>query len=159
MKNKLLISVEDISLPPWLKNAENFIAELLEKRGHTDWELSVLFCSDALIRSLNREYRNVDAATDVLSFESGTRYTDENGDERYLAGDIAVSVDFLYKNARDFNVCPDEELKRLLIHGILHLEGMDHGENHMGDAVYCEMIALQEQLLTDFISRTVIEEK
>lgn len=157
MKNKLLISVEDADVPAWLTRAEEFILRVLEKRGHTDWELSVLFCSDARIRRLNREYRAVDAPTDVLSFESGGTYTDENGDTRYTAGDIAISLEFLFKNAADFNVSPDEELKRLLIHGILHLEGMDHGENHMGDDAYGDMLALQEALLTD-IPYTVIGE-
>ena len=49
-------------------------------------------------------------------------------------------------------------MKRLLIHGILHLEGMDHGENHIGDAEYGEMLALQENILTDFTSYVIIEE-
>ena len=158
MKNKLLISVEDIEEPAWLSHAEDFLNAVLEKRGHDDWELSVLFCSDDKIRALNRDFRGKDSATDVLSFELGTVYEDEDGNTRCAAGDIAISVDFLFKNAADFNVSPDEELKRLLIHGILHLEGMDHGDNHIGDAVYCEMISLQERLLADFASFSIIEE-
>lgn len=158
MKNKLLISVEDVDSPSWLNRAEDFIGEVLEKRGHDNWELSVLFCSDERIRSLNSDFRGIDAPTDVLSFEMGSLYTDEDGKERYAAGDIAISLEFLKKNAADFNVCPNEELKRLLIHGILHLEGMDHGENHIGDAEYGEMLALQENILTDFTSYVIIEE-
>ena len=50
-------------------------------------------------------------------------------------------------------------MKRLLIHGILHLEGMDHGENRIGDAVQCEMLSLQERLLNEFASYVIIEEK
>ncbi|MGP1600704.1 rRNA maturation RNase YbeY [Treponema sp.] len=158
MKNKLLISVEDVDSPSWLNRAEDFIGEVLEKRGHDNWELSVLFCSDKRIRSLNSDFRGIDAPTDVLSFEMGGLYTDEDGKERYAAGDIAISLEFLQKNAADFNVCSNEELKRLLIHGILHLEGMDHGENHIGDAEYGEMLALQENILTDFTSYVIIEE-
>ena len=158
MKSKLLVSVEGIEEPAWLSRAEDFLSAVLEKRDHGDWELSVLFCSDDKIRALNRDFREKDCATDVLSFELGTVYEDEDGNSRYAAGDIAVSVDFLFKNAADFKVSPDEELKRLLIHGILHLEGMDHGENHIGDAVYCDMISLQERLLADFASFSIIEE-
>ena len=46
---------------------------------------------------------------------------------RAVAGDIAISMDTLRRNARDFEVTEDEELKRLLVHGILHCAGMDHG--------------------------------
>ena len=77
----------------------------------------MLFCSDDKIRALNRDFRGKDSTTDVLSFELGTVYEDEDGNSRYAAGDIAVSVDFLFKNAADFKVSPDKELKRLLIFG------------------------------------------
>ena len=98
MKNKLLISVEDTDVPSWLNRAEDFIDKVLEKREHDNWELSVLFCSDERIRSLNREFRGIDVPTDVLSFEMGSLYTDEDGEERYAAGDIAISLEFLQKN-------------------------------------------------------------
>ena len=158
MKSKLFVSVEGIEEPAWRTRAEDCLSAVLVKRNHGDGELSVLFCSDDKIRALNRDFRGKDSATDVLSFELGTVYEDEDGNSRYAAGDIAVSVDFLFKNAADFKVSPDEELKRLLIHGILHLEGMDHGDNHIGDAVYCDMISLQERLLADFASFSIIEE-
>ena len=108
MKSKLLVSVEGIEEPAWLSRAEDFLSAVLEKRSHGDWELSVLFCSDDKIRALNRDFRGKDSATDVLSFELGTVYEDEDGNSRYAAGDIAVSVDFLFKNAADFQVSPHE---------------------------------------------------
>ena len=162
MENKLLFAAEGIELPAWLSRAQDFLECVLKKRSHHNWELSVLFCSNEYIRNLNRQFRAVDAPTDVLSFEQGgeySEYTDENGKVRYAAGDIVISLEFLAQNAADFAVSQNEELKRLLIHGILHLEGMDHGENRIGAAMQCEMLSLQERLLNEFASYSIIEEK
>jgi len=153
--NTVFTSVEDIDEPSWIGRAEQFLSDVLKKRGHINWELSVLFCSDAYIQSLNRNYRDKDCATDVLSFEQGVEYTDDGGKVRYIAGDIALSIEFLYKNSIDFDVLPDEELKRLLIHGILHLEGLDHGVAHIGEEQN-EMFKCQEQLVQAFQEYTII---
>jgi len=69
-----------------------------------------------------------------------------------LAGDIVISIDTLFRNADEFNVAVDEELKRLLIHGILHLSGMDHSDNSPEQ----EMLKLQESILTDLLKETDI---
>lgn len=147
--NEVFVSVEGIDEPNWLAHAKQFLCDLLIKRGHTNWELSVLFCSNAYIENLNRNYRDKDCATDVLSFEQGDEYTDDKGIVHYIAGDIVISIEFLYKNSIDFDVLPNEELKRLLIHGMLHLEGQDHGDAHLGEG-YNEMIECQEQLVQAF---------
>lgn len=89
------------------------------------------FCSDEYIQYLNKTYRNIDNPTDVLSFENGEKYTDEDNVVWLQAGDIAISVDTLPKNSEYFAVSQNEELKRLIIHGILHLNGYDHGEEHV----------------------------
>ena len=106
--------------------------KILEKLGKDGWELSVLFCSDSFIKNLNNEYREIDSPTDILSFEDGDEYIDDEGEKWISAGDIAISIETFMKNAEEFGVPADEELKRLLIHGILHLSGMDHGEAHIG---------------------------
>ena len=112
-------------------------------------ECSVFFCSDCYIQNLNLEYRNIDEPTDVLSFESGDTYEDENGDAWLALGDIAISLDMLPKNAAYFDVSEEEELKRLLVHGVLHLHGYDHGEEHVQQGVepQCEMLKKQKSLL------------
>ena len=74
--NRVFVSVHDECLEPaWLCLVEPFIAEVLRELDISGWEVSVLFCADAFIRELNKMYRNIDAATDVLSFEYKT-YTD-----------------------------------------------------------------------------------
>ena len=61
----------------------------------------------------------------------GRTYNDEDGNKWLNAGDIAISLDMLPVNAAYFNCSENEELKRLLVHGLLHLNGMDHGDEHI----------------------------
>ena len=117
----------------------------------------MLFCSDEFIKELNSQYRNIDSATDVLSFENGEEYEDEEGLWKNV-GDVAISLETLPKNAEYFEVDTNTELKRLIIHGILHLNGMDHGEEHIEKGVVPtdEMLILQENLLADLIEEKII---
>ena len=143
--NAVEISVEGIGTPPWLERARDFIQAVLSRLGKDGWDLSILLCDDSFIRGLNRQYRDRDEATDVLSFEQGDVYRDPAGAERYLAGDIVISLDALARNAEEFGISRDEELRRLLAHGVLHLSGMDH-EDDEGSR---PMLLLQEELLRE----------
>lgn len=82
-------------------------------------EVSVLFCADARMRSLNRRYRGKDRSTDVLAFPSG-----EAGGG--LLGDIVISVPYAAREARRRAEPRAREIDRLLVHGLLHLMGYDH---------------------------------
>ena len=137
--NRAELRAEGIPLPPWTKAARRFIQKVLDALDRKNWDLSVLFCTNRYIKSLNARYRNKDEATDVLSFPLGE--TSPGG--RYLAGDIVISLDALEENARFFKVTPDEELRRLLVHGILHLSGEDHITNKAGES----MLKTQEEIL------------
>ena len=77
-----------------------------------------LITSDAEMRRLNREFRRKDFATDVLSFPSGSG----NG----FLGEIAISFERAREQAREYNLAVSEELQILMLHGALHLLGMDH---------------------------------
>ncbi len=113
-------------------------ARVLEEEGVEDAAgLTIVFADDALLRSLNREHRDVDAPTDVLSFpawESGVdtddfappevpRDADEPG--RYL-GDIAISVETATRQADEAGLTTEQELAHLVLHGLLHVLGYDH---------------------------------
>jgi probable rRNA maturation factor len=89
----------------------------LKGLGFDDCELSVLLTGNEEIRELNREYRGMDKPTDVLSFPMG---------DEYLLGDIVISTEKAALQAIDFGVTFDEEMARLLVHGLLHLAGYDH---------------------------------
>lgn len=154
--NNVDVSLEEgLEAPAWLNDVEPFVRKVLADRKKDGWELSVLFCSDAFIQNLNKTYRDIDSPTDILSFEDGDEYIDDDGVTWYSAGDIAISIATFTKNAAEFGVPVEEELKRLLIHGVLHLSGLDHGEAHIGkDRTFeggseeeRQMLALQEEIL------------
>lgn len=158
MANRFLIDVDGIDQPEWLENVEPFMQKLAKELSFDGQEVSVLFCDDAIIQELNKNYRNIDSATDVLSFENGETFKDEDGVDWLLAGDIAISVDTLKKNAEYFECDVDSELKRLLLHGFLHLNGYDHGEEHIekGKKPECEMLKLQEEILLKLKGEKII---
>ena len=154
MANRILISIqEDFTVPDWFNEEKitSYVQSVLEKLGYDGEEISLLFCNDEYIHELNKNYRDIDSATDILSFENGEKYKDDEG-EWLSAGDIALSLETLPKNADYFKVSENEELKRLLIHGILHLNGYDHGEEHIESGLVPtdEMLVLQEKILSDF---------
>lgn len=147
MSNSISVSFNDE--PPGAIDplrVENFISTVLNDLNLDNWDISLLFCDDGFIRNLNKQYRNIDSPTDVLSFEQGDEYFDDEGEKRFMAGDIVISLDSLNFNAEEFNVGIDEELKRLIVHGILHLNGMDHSDNSPEQ----EMLKFQEKLLGQY---------
>ncbi|HKD11416.1 MAG TPA: rRNA maturation RNase YbeY [Thermoanaerobaculia bacterium] len=79
-------------------------------------EVSVLFCGDVRMRSLNRRYRRKDRSTDVLSFPGAG----------LALGDIVISVPYASREARRRGATTRREIDRLLLHGYLHLLGYDH---------------------------------
>jgi probable rRNA maturation factor len=137
--NRVFFNSEGVALPPWTQAAGNFIKSVLKTLNLENWELSVLFCDNGYIKELNSKYRNKNEATDVMSCPLG-----ETGPgRRFLAGDIVISLDALEENTRFFEVSADEELRRLMVHGILHLSGNDHATNGAEEP----MLALQEEIL------------
>ncbi|MCE1196823.1 rRNA maturation RNase YbeY, partial [bacterium] len=140
--NTVSIDWRDIAEPLWTGRAEAFAGRVLESLGKDDWTLSLLFCGDEFIQTLNRDYRGRDEATDVLSFCMGDTVEDE-GRSLFLAGDIVISLPALARNAIEFSVPEDEELRRLIVHGILHLSGLDHCDNDPAQP----MLQEQERLL------------
>ena len=93
----------------------------LEVLGLSKAELSIALVSDAQIRRLNKLYRNKDKPTDVLSFPIG-----EKVEDWLILGDIVISVDTAKRQAQELGYSLEEELKRLLVHGLVHLLGYDH---------------------------------
>jgi len=150
--NKVDINAAEILEPPWKSGAGNFALKVLDEIKRENWELSILLCDDKTICELNSRYRNRAEATDILSFPLGE--TIREGDKTvYLPGDIVISLDTLRENARYFKTPEDEELRRLLIHGILHLDGMDHGTNDKNEP----MLELQEEILNRLKDEQIIK--
>ena len=94
---------------------EDWISRIIESEGFDEGEINYIFCDDEYLHKINVEYLDHDTLTDIISFD----YTVGN----VLQGDIFVSVERVQDNAKDFNISFDEELKRVLSHGVLHYCG------------------------------------
>lgn len=106
--------------PQELKDrAERMLVAMKLNRG----ELSVLLCDDRTIRRLNRQYRKLDRATDVLAFAMGEG---EGAVQPNLLGDVVISLDTARRQARRNDRPILAEVTHLLAHGLLHLLGYDH---------------------------------
>jgi rRNA maturation RNase YbeY len=96
-------------------NYEDWITRIIYSEGFEVGEINYIFCDDEYLHKINMEYLNHDTLTDIISFD----YSVGN----LLQGDIFISVERVADNAKDFNVTFDEELKRVLSHGVLHYCG------------------------------------
>lgn len=97
-------------LTQWIKSTA-------EEYGRKTGDITYIFCSEEKILEINRQYLNHDYFTDIITFD----YSEKN----VISGDIFISPDTLKTNAIEFNVTFEEELLRIIIHGILHLCGQD----------------------------------
>jgi probable rRNA maturation factor len=82
--------------------------------------VNILITTSAEMKSLNRRFRGKDRPTDVLSFPA------DSDARKQFAGEIAISAEIATKNARELGHSPAEEVKILVLHGVLHLRGYDH---------------------------------
>lgn len=115
-----------------LRHVEHTARALLAAIGRPTATLSLTFVGDAAMRRLNREHRDKDKTTDVLSFPlfepfAVPRRAGAGGPELML-GDIIISVDAAKRQAAAYDASLEAEIERLLVHGILHLLGHDHEE-------------------------------
>ncbi len=140
--NNIDITFHEIKKELKTENIEKICNNILKLLQIENWEISLVICGDDFIKNLNREYRDRDEATDVLSFPQIEGESVPESEEFY-AGDIVISIDSVEKNSSYFNVDINEEFSRLLIHGILHLKGMVHETNDEDQ----EMIKYQEVIL------------
>lgn len=85
-----------------------------------DSELSISVIDDVQMRKLNKNYRNIDRTTDILSF---SQQLEKNNN---VLGDLVISYETAYRHSEKYGVTINQELKKLLVHGILHLLGHDH---------------------------------
>ena len=130
---------------------ERFGCQVL-RRLRRPVEVSVLLCDAGAMRDLNARYRGVEAPTDVLSFaQSEARPRDPGGGTwpalpEQVAGDVVIAVDVAVRQAALRGEPLERELCRLLVHGMLHLVGMDHADPPADDE---PMLTLQERMLAD----------
>jgi len=101
---------------------DQVLQQLLALVGEATSEISIEFVGDARMRRLNRDYRQKDRTTDVLAFAC----REAGGPATPMLGDVVVSVPTAMRQAVSLEHSLNEELVRLLIHGLLHVVGYDH---------------------------------
>lgn len=114
----IVYNADDVKMPAFPKRKiSSWIKQVAEKYGKRVGDISYIFCSDEKILEVNKEYLQHDYYTDIITFD----YSENN----VISGDIFVSVDTVYTNSEKFAVAYNNELYRVVIHGILHLCGID----------------------------------
>ena len=132
-------------------NAENVKFPKIKRRETTAWikrvaasygrkvgEIGYLFCDDEKILEVNREYLQHDYYTDIITFD----YDEDD----IISGDLVISLDTVRTNAEQFGKDYDEELHRVIIHGILHLCGINDkgpGEREIMEAEENKALAMR----------------
>ena len=96
---------------------KNWLHEVVRQEGMKPGVISYVFCSDEFLAGINIQFLKKDYFTDVISFDYS-----ENG---VISGDIMISVDRVRENAENLGISYLEELKRIMVHGLLHLIGYD----------------------------------
>lgn len=128
-----------------LNTLNEYVEYVTRKLNLANCEFNIIIIDDERIRRINLEYRNIDRATDVISFA-----LEDNMDVMYhdfrLLGDIYISIDRCYEQAKEYGHSDLRELCFLATHGILHLLGYDHMEKEDE----AKMFTLQNELLNGF---------
>ncbi|MDP5061452.1 MAG: rRNA maturation RNase YbeY [Maribacter sp.] len=120
------------------KDFDSWITESCNTEGFSIIELNYIFCSDDYLLKINQDYLQHDYLTDIITFDyvSG----------KNVSGDLYISIERVKENAEEFNVSFDNELKRVMIHGVLHLMGY----SDKSDAATAEMRAKEEEKIKLF---------
>lgn len=133
---------EEIKMPAIpRRKISNWIKEVAGKQGCKVGDISYIFCSDERILDVNKTYLQHDYYTDIITFD----YTEKNR----ISGDIFISLDTVASNAEKFGTTYENELYRVIIHGVLHLCGInDKTPEERKEMEKCENEALA--LLANF---------
>lgn len=144
--NQVEIRAINVETPQWIAGLWDFCIKILSELDKHGWEVSVILCNDEFIRDLNNRYRNMDNPTDVLTFP---QLQIGAADSHVIGGDIIISLGRSAENAHAFHQTHEKELKRLVVHGMLHLCGMNHDDTVSNESVgdLSEMLAHQERIL------------
>ena len=136
-------NVEGVKMPKIKKReTTEWIRAVAKSYGRRVGEVGYMFVNDDKILEVNREYLGHDYYTDVITFD----YDEDD----VVSGDVVISLDTVASNAHLFNKTYEEELYRVIIHGILHLCGINDkgpGEREQMEAAENKALALRQQLL------------
>ena len=113
---KVNVSCDPVNvLKPNINKIKNIIKIVFENENVSDSDLSIIFTNDELVSSLKNSFFRINELTDVIAFRLND-YSEEN-----VEGEVYISVERVFHNAKKFNEKKTNEISRILIHGILHL--------------------------------------
>lgn len=138
---------DKIEIPVEWEAKINQVAEICfqEEQIPAEAEVDLLFVDNETIREMNREYRDKDMATDVLSFPMYEADEEIDDEEEILFGDIVISLERAQEQCQEYGHSLEREVMYLLVHGLLHLAGYDHMEEEDKK----QMRAREEKLLAE----------
>ncbi len=107
---------EDIQFEPEHPiNLANWLSRVFHEEGRSHSEINYIFCSDSYLLDLNHQYLNKDDFTDIITFD--------HSDSLFIRGDVFISIERVRENAKELRQDFLLELRRVMVHGILHLMG------------------------------------
>ena len=129
---------ENIALPEFdQQHVQNWIRRVAAEYGFALGDITYIFCNDERILEVNRQFLGHDYYTDIITFDYST--------PSRIAGDIYISLDTVGSNAEQLGIAFQEELKRILIHGVLHMTGQgDKTPEPRAEMTRKENLALSE---------------
>lgn len=108
---------EEVSIPGFSEEEiREWIIGVIENEKNVPGDISFIFCNDQYLYQMNVQYLQHDSLTDIITFD----YCPETGN---ISGDLFISIDRVEENARELNLSFHDELKRVMVHGVLHLMG------------------------------------
>ena len=132
----ILFLAENISLPAFgHTQVKQWIKAVAKRHDRKTGDISLIFCDDTKILEINQQYLNHDYYTDIITFDYSER--------KLISGDIFISVETVASNAEKFDTGFENELLRVIIHGVLHLCGFDD----QSDELRKQMTLLENEAL------------
>ena len=122
LNNKPNFNIDRNIIDNIFKNISNNIEDTQK------WTLTIVFLDDNSIQNLNKEYRNIDKTTDVLSFHYYDDFSELSNED--VAGEIILSESKIISQAKEYGLWEEKEFYKLLIHSILHILWYDHEQDN-----------------------------
>lgn len=138
MKNQINYNYETNFSIDSEEGYSDWICRVINSEGKLCSELSYIFCDDAYLLEINKEYLNHNTYTDIITFD----YSTPNS----ISGDLFISIERVRDNAQQFGISELEELRRVMVHGVLHLLGYKDKE----ESEIAEMRLKEEEKLKMF---------
>lgn len=109
--------IEDIDFtPPTPTKIKNWLSKVIQSERHKLKELNYIFCSDAYLQRINKEYLAHDSFTDIITFNNSDT-------PLHIVADVFISIHRIHDNAGVYQTSFHDELRRVMVHGVLHLMG------------------------------------